>query len=140
MLLPLIQWTTPANAPLNVRLLQGNVKQEMKFEEAGLRAAVDEYQQMITAKPADLIVTPETAIPVLAQQLPAPFASAIREFADTTGSSILFGAIGGTITPEGQVIDYTNSLFGITPHSHDVHRYDKHHLVPFCEFVPWGFR
>ena len=140
LLLPLVQWTVPANAPLTVRLLQGNVKQEMKFEESGMRAAIDEYQQMITSKPADLIVTPETAIPVLAQQLPAPFASAVRNFSDSSGSAILFGAIGGTITPEGQVIDYTNSLFGVTPGSRDVYRYDKHHLVPFGEFVPWGFR
>jgi apolipoprotein N-acyltransferase len=140
LLLPLVQWTVPANAPLTVRLLQGNVKQDMKFEEAGVMAAINEFQQMITAKPADLIVTPETAIPVLAQQVPQSFAVAVRQFADSTGSSILFGAVGGTITPEGQVVDYTNSLFGITPGSHSVYRYDKHHLVPFGEFVPWGFR
>jgi apolipoprotein N-acyltransferase len=140
MLLPLVTWTIPANAPLNVRLLQGNVKQEMKFEEAGMVAAINEYQQMITAKPADLVVTPETAIPVLIQELPVPFAQAVRQFSDTTGSSILFGAIGGTITPEGRVVDYTNSLFGITPGSRELYRYDKHHLVPFGEFIPWGFR
>jgi apolipoprotein N-acyltransferase len=140
LLLPLVQWTVPANAPLTVRLLQGNVKQEMKFEESGMRAAIDQYQQMITSKPADLIVTPETAIPVLAQQLPEPFASAVRNFSASTGSAILFGAIGGTITPEGRVIDYTNSLFGVTPGTRDAYRYDKHHLVPFGEFVPWGFR
>ncbi|HEX7935872.1 MAG TPA: apolipoprotein N-acyltransferase, partial [Paraburkholderia sp.] len=140
LLLPLARWTTPANAPLTVRLLQGDVKQDMKFEEAGVRAAIDQYQQMITSKPADLIVTPETAIPVLAQQLPTPFAAAVRNFADSTGSAILFGAIGGSITPEGRVVDYTNSLFGVTPGSRDIYRYDKHHLVPFGEFVPWGFR
>ncbi|MDE1006636.1 MAG: apolipoprotein N-acyltransferase [Paraburkholderia fungorum] len=140
LLLPLVQWTLPANAPLTVRLLQGNIKQEMKFEESGMRAAIDQYQQMITSKPADLVVTPETAIPVLAQQLPPQFASAVRNFSDTTGTAIVFGAIGGTITPEGQVIDYTNSLFGVTPGTRDVYRYDKHHLVPFGEFVPWGFR
>ncbi|KXU90415.1 apolipoprotein N-acyltransferase [Paraburkholderia monticola] len=140
LLLPLVQWTTPANAPLSVRLLQGNVKQEMKFEEAGTLGAIAEYQQMITSKPADLIVTPETAIPVLAQQLPPNFAAAIRQFSDSTGSALLFGAIGGTITPDGRVVDYTNSLFGVTPGSHEIYRYDKHHLVPFGEFVPWGFR
>lgn len=140
LLLPLATWTVPANAPLAVRLLQGDVKQEMKFEEAGVRAAIDQYQQMITSKPADLIVTPETAIPVLAQQLPLPFATAVRNFADSTGSAILFGAIGGSVTPEGRVVDYTNSLFGVTPGTRDVYRYDKHHLVPFGEFVPWGFR
>jgi apolipoprotein N-acyltransferase len=140
MLLPLATWTVPANAPLKVRLLQGNVKQEMKFEQAGMVAAINEYQQMITAKPADLVVTPETAIPVLVQELPVPFATAVRNFVDTTGTSILFGAIGGTITPEGRLVDYTNSTFGITPGSHELYRYDKHHLVPFGEFVPWGFR
>ena len=140
MLLPLATWTVPANAPLKVRLLQGNVKQEMKFEQAGMVAAINEYQQMITAKPADLIVTPETAIPVLIQELPVPFATAVRNFVDTTGTSMLFGAIGGTITPEGRLVDYTNSTFGITPGSHELYRYDKHHLVPFGEFVPWGFR
>ena len=140
MLLPLVSWTVPANAPLNVRLLQGNVKQEMKFEEAGMVAAINEYQQMITAKPADLVVTPETAIPVVIQELPEPFALAVRKFVDTTGTSVIFGAIGGTITPEGRLVDYTNSLFGITPGSHELYRYDKHHLVPFGEFIPWGFR
>ncbi|MDR6420138.1 apolipoprotein N-acyltransferase [Paraburkholderia phenoliruptrix] len=140
LLLPLASWTVPANAPLSVRLLQGDVKQDMKFEEAGVRAAIDQYQQMITSKPADLIVTPETAIPVLAQQLPVPFASAVRGFADSTGSAVLFGAIGGSVTPEGRVVDYTNSLFGVTPGTRDIYRYDKHHLVPFGEFVPWGFR
>jgi apolipoprotein N-acyltransferase len=140
LLLPLVSWTEPSNAALKVRLLQGNVKQDMKFEESGVATAINEYQQMITAKPADLIVTPETAIPVLVQAVPQSFAAAIRNFSDTTGSAILFGAIGGTITPEGRVVDYTNSLFGITPGSRDLYRYDKHHLVPFGEFVPWGFR
>ncbi|WP_027212539.1 apolipoprotein N-acyltransferase [Burkholderia sp. WSM2232] len=140
LLLPFATWTVPANAPLAVRLLQGDVKQEMKFEEAGVQAAIDQYQQMITSKPADLIVTPETAIPVLAQRLPLPFATAVRNFADSTGSAILFGAIGGSVTSEGRVVDYTNSLFGVTPGTRDVYRYDKHHLVPFGEFVPWGFR
>ncbi|WP_250533083.1 apolipoprotein N-acyltransferase [Caballeronia sp. AZ10_KS36] len=139
MLLSLVQWTTPANAPLDVRLLQGNVKQEMKFEQAGVDESLALYKRLITEKPADLIVTPETALPVLAVQVPPAFASAIRSFADSTHSSILFGAIGVTIQPDGRPTDFTNSLFGITPGVNDVYRYDKHHLVPFGEFVPLGF-
>jgi apolipoprotein N-acyltransferase len=138
--LPLVNWTQPVDGPLTVRLLQGNVKQSMKYDQVGAIAAIHEYQQMITAKPANLIVTPETAIPVLIQQLPPWFATALRQFSDTTGSAVLFGAIGGTITPDGQLVDYTNSLFGVTPGSRTLYRYDKHHLVPFGEFVPWGFR
>ncbi|MDR5741989.1 apolipoprotein N-acyltransferase [Caballeronia sp. LZ029] len=139
MLLSFVQWTTPANAPLDVRLLQGNVKQEMKFEQAGVDESLALYQRLITEKPADLIVTPETALPVLSVQIPQDFAVAIRNFADNTNSSILFGAIGVTILPDGRATDFTNSLFGLTPHVNGVYRYDKHHLVPFGEFVPLGF-
>ncbi|HEY4353754.1 MAG TPA: apolipoprotein N-acyltransferase [Paraburkholderia sp.] len=139
LLLTLASWTHAANATLTVRLLQGNVKQDMKFDEASVIEEIAEYQKMIIAKPADLIVTPETAIPVLAQDIPVAFAETIRGFADSTGSSILFGAIGGTITPDGEVVDYTNSFYGITPNDKSVYHYAKHHLVPFGEFVPWGF-
>jgi apolipoprotein N-acyltransferase len=139
MLLSLVEWTTPANAPLDVRLLQGNVKQEMKFEQAGVDESLALYQRLITEKPADLIVTPETALPVLSVQIPQDFAVAIRNFSDNTNSSILFGAIGVTILPDGRATDFTNSLFGVTPHVNGVYRYDKHHLVPFGEFVPLGF-
>ncbi|CAN7501138.1 apolipoprotein N-acyltransferase [Trinickia sp. LjRoot230] len=134
-----VSWTTPADGPLSVRILQGNVKQEMKFDEAGVTAAVALYQRMITEKPADLIITPETAVPLLPQQFPEPFGRAVRTFADSTGSSILLGGFGATITPDGRMIDPTNSLFGITPKVNLLYRYDKHHLVPFGEFVPWGF-
>ncbi|HKT97853.1 MAG TPA: apolipoprotein N-acyltransferase [Paraburkholderia sp.] len=140
LLLPLVSWTHPENAPLNVRLLQGNVKQEMKFSEAGLDESLSEFQKLITEKPADLVVTPETAIPVLMQEIPEKFGRDVRAFADGTGTAILFGAVGSTITPDGRVVDYTNSLFGITPGQNGLYRYDKHHLVPFGEFVPWGFR
>jgi len=138
MLLSLVEWTTPANAPLTVRLLQGDVKQEMKFEQEGVDQSLALYKKLITEKPADLIVTPETAFPILAVQMPPDLALALRTFSDTTNSSILFGAIGVTAS-EGRVTGYTNSLFGITPNQRDVYRYDKHHLVPFGEFVPEGF-
>ncbi|CAB3694162.1 apolipoprotein N-acyltransferase [Trinickia soli] len=139
LLLTRVAWTQPSQSPLTVRILQGNVKQEMKFDEAGVRAALDEYEQMITAHAADLIVTPETAIPLLPQQFPETFARSLRTFADNTGSSLLIGALGATVTPDGRYTDETNSFFGITPNTRLLYRYDKHHLVPFGEFVPWGF-
>ena len=134
-----IAWTRPADGPLTVRLLQGNVKQEMKFDQAGVTAALDLYERMITAHAADLIVTPETAIPMLPQQFPETFGRALRTFADNTGSSLLIGAFGASIGPDGRYTDETNSFFGVTPGSRELYRYDKHHLVPFGEFVPWGF-
>ncbi|ALS59168.1 apolipoprotein N-acyltransferase [Pandoraea norimbergensis] len=132
-------WTTPAGQPLTVRLLQGNIPQDMKFERAGIDHAMALYRDMITAAPADLIITPETAFPVLLQGIPPEIAAPIREFADRTGSHVVLGAVGATLTPQGPT-DLTNSLFGVSPRDQTLHRYDKHHLVPFGEFVPWGFR
>ena len=131
-------WTEPSGAPLSVRLLQGNVPQSMKFEQAGIDHAISLYQQLITQKAADLIVTPETGISVLIQQVPQAFGQAVRQFVDSTGSSVLFGAVGAKLTDQGPT-DITNSLFGVTPGTQTLYRYDKHHLVPFGEFVPYGF-
>ncbi|VVE29942.1 apolipoprotein N-acyltransferase [Pandoraea cepalis] len=132
-------WTTPSGKPLTVRLLQGNIAQDMKFERAGIDHAMALYRDMIVAAPADLIITPETAFPVLLQGIPPDVAGPIREFADRTGSHVVLGAVGATLTDRGPT-DLTNSLFGVTPRDATLHRYDKHHLVPFGEFVPWGFR
>jgi apolipoprotein N-acyltransferase len=133
-----IHWTQPSGQPLRVRLLQGNVKQDMKFSQAGVDSSVALYQELITGSPADLIVTPETAIPLLIQDVPPPFAQAIRQFADQTHSAILFGAVGDVMTSTGPT-HFTNSLYGLTPGQRSVYQYDKHHLVPFGEFVPQGF-
>ncbi|WP_236105646.1 apolipoprotein N-acyltransferase [Pandoraea fibrosis] len=133
------EWTTPSGKPLTVRLLQGNIAQDMKFERAGIDHAMALYRDMIVAAPADLIITPETAFPVLLQAIPPDVAGPIREFVDRTGSHVVLGAVGATLTDRGPT-DLTNSLFGVTPRDQTLYRYDKHHLVPFGEFVPWGFR
>ena len=115
------------------------MKQDIKFEEAGIDAAIKMYTQMIIEKPADLIVTPETAIAVMIQELPSRSPSRSASSA-TRRPAVLFGAVGASVTEDGHYVDYTNSLYGVTPNSRDIYHYDKHHLVPFGEFIPWGFR
>lgn len=129
-----LAWTTPAGSPITVRLLQGNVPQDIKFEQAGVQRSIELYRDMITATPADLIVTPETAFPVILQDLPVDVAMAMRDFMEKTGTAVLFGAAGAD-----SPVDFTNSVFGIGPQSRGLYRYNKHHLVPFGEFIPLGF-
>ena len=128
-----LQWTTPHGQPITVRLLQGNVPQEMKFDATRLDASLQLYRTMITEKRADLIATPETALPLLASQLPHGYLDQLESFANGQQSKLLIG-VPWTTAPG----IYLNSVIGIG--GDDEYRYDKHHLVPFGEFIPMGFR
>ncbi len=135
-----VNWTAPQGEPISVRLLQGNVPQEIKFDAQQTNVTLTLYEDMIRAAPADLIATPETAFPLLAHQLPADYLPRLAEFATASNSHL---AIGIAVSDGPQ--QYANSVIGIAPAAASratpkLYRYDKHHLVPFGEFIPFGFR
>jgi apolipoprotein N-acyltransferase len=131
-----IAWTENHGKPISVRLLQGNVPQEMKFNPDQIQASLDLYRDMITDARADLIATPETALPVLAQQLPPDYLESLTSFLHDSKSSLMLGA--PVSDGPGR---YANSALGIDPGGGaQAYRYDKHHLVPFGEFIPTGAR
>ncbi len=135
-----ISWTSPQGKPLNIRLLQGNIPQSTKINTSNIEGMLALYQKLITEKPAELILTPETAAPLPIDELPASFARALRQFSDQTGSFILLGGIGRTFSAlEDDTFYWTNSLFGIAPRTLAITVYNKRHLVPFGEYIPWGF-
>jgi len=134
-----IDWTHPHGQPISVRLLQGNVPQEMKFELDQLLATMTMYDTMIRQAPADLIATPETAIPVLTHQLPPNYLPSLAQYAQQSQSHLALGVV--ISDAPGR---YTNSVIGLSspflsPKHPNQYRYDKHHLVPFGEFIPTGF-
>ncbi|QDZ26513.1 apolipoprotein N-acyltransferase [Noviherbaspirillum sp. UKPF54] len=130
-----VSWTIPHGQPISVRLLQGNVPQEMKFAPEHIEATLALYYDMITTQRADLISTPETAIPLLSSQLPPDYLGKLKEFARTSDSHIALG-----IPVMDGPMQYANSMIGLSPSAAAPYRYDKHHLVPFGEFIPLGAR
>lgn len=131
-----LQWTYPEGKPISVRLLQGNIPQSEKFDGARVIETMKLYHDAITAAPADLIATPETAIVMLPQQLPPDYLPGIAQFLTKTDSNLILG-----IPMADSQTAYFNSVIGLTPRQGSAYyRYDKHHLVPFGEFIPLGFR
>ena len=130
-----IAWTRPEGQPLSVRLVQGNIEQQFKFHAAHVASTLELYRAMVREAPADLIALPETAIVMLPQFLPPDYLPSLQTYATETNSHLLFG-----IPVSDGPGHYANSVAGFSPFGASVYRFDKQHLVPFGEFVPYGFR
>lgn len=124
---------------LHVALVQGNVPQDLKFG-AAVPQAIADYRKELLGNTADFIALPETALPVLADNLPEHFWSELKQHFAHHQQLALIGIPmreAGT-SAQGQL---TNSAMALIPSTTDAnYRYDKHHLVPFGEFVPPMFR
>ncbi|MEC5159671.1 apolipoprotein N-acyltransferase [Janthinobacterium sp. CG_S6] len=129
-----VQWTAPFGRPLSVRLVQGNVPQDQKFNPANVEDALRMYHGAVTAAPANLIATPETAVTLFPHQLPAEYLPSLAQFAVKSDSHVLLGM--PLLERPSQV---ANSAVGFAPRDGaPTYRYDKHHLVPFGESTPDG--
>jgi len=125
----------PAGPKLRVALLQGNIPQDEKFEGGtGIPLALDWYGRMLRDADAQLVVAPETAMPLLPLQLPEGYLEALRNLFTQGSRAALVGIPLGSFDA-----GYTNSVMGFQPGDAG-YRYHKHHLVPFGEFIPPLFK
>jgi apolipoprotein N-acyltransferase len=129
--------TPDATGPvLKVSLLQGNIPQDEKFEGgSGVPLALKWYGEQLGSATGTLVVAPETALPLLPQQLPVGYIEALQTRFGSGERAALFGV------PLGDSASgYPNSVIGLRPGASEAYAYSKHHLVPFGEFIPPLFR
>ena len=121
------EWTEPAGEPLKVSLLQGNIPQSLKWVPENLSLSMEAYARLAAEHPAPLTVLPETAIPLLFDQIPHELLRRLTANGDILIGSALRAGSG-----------YTNSAIALSP-AFGMQTYAKVHLVPYGEYVPPGF-
>lgn len=130
-MLSLIPWTNPEGQPLNVSLVQGDIPQSLKWNPDHIQLSFDRYRDL--TKPlwgkADIIVWPEAAIPMTLQSA-AKFIEDMDERATQSGSNLVLGI--PVENDHGGGYYNTIVTLGATKQI-----YQKRHLVPFGEYVPF---
>jgi apolipoprotein N-acyltransferase len=135
---------TAPNSPL-VRVVQADIDQKDKWRPENLEVIFDTYLSL-TGKAAsvtpDVVIWPEGALPAVIDDLLAPGSRFGPRLVETLapGQSLLMGANRAAMTPQGET-QYFNSLVAFRREGQGLRVtgvYDKHRLVPFGEFLPFG--
>ena len=128
----------PAQAPtgINLRLVQANIDQRLKWEQ-NERAAALALHVRLSHEPGfeatDVVIWPEAAATFRLDE-----SKRLRAFASQAappGGRLITGAPRRTRSA-GRTIAFWNSLHALNPAGAIEATYDKHHLVPFGEYVP----
>lgn len=124
----------PQDHSVRVRIVQPAVPQELKWDPQSARDIWGRLLALTAMAGADgtvppVVVWPETALPFLYSG-----AGVARQdiAAALDGRTLVTGAV--VVADDGA----TNSVFVIAPDGRIVQRYDKLHLVPFGEYLPFA--
>jgi apolipoprotein N-acyltransferase len=130
-----LAWTEPVDPPLAVSLLQGNVAQDLKFDPDFRQRTFDLYQSLVAQSRGRLVVLPESAFPMFADQVPAPVVLDLIEAAAKRDGLVLLGLFTAEAPLPGRRDPrYYNTVAALG--AGDVALYRKRHLVPFGESIP----
>ncbi|WED25986.1 apolipoprotein N-acyltransferase [Vibrio sp. DW001] len=138
--LKLVDWVVPDESTrTSFALIQGNVSQEKKWLPSERWPTLMKFLDLSRVNwDADIVIWPEAAIPALEKELPS-FLLNVDKAARMNDTALITGVV--TQNSSG---NYHNSVItlGDTPsgeyHYDTQPRYNKHHLLPFGEFVPFA--
>jgi len=124
---------------VRVAVLQGNVDQDVKWSAEFAEQTLADYEALTrraVEQGAQVVVWPETAVPG-SPDWDIAVAERLAKLAADTRTALVVGAVGiDRVRPRGA--HFFDSAFVYGPDGERIDRYDKTHLVPFGEYVPFG--
>jgi len=145
-LLRLVAPQTPGVAGVKLRIMQPNIGQDSSFSAANKDAILRRYLALSDSATApnatgiaDVthLIWPESAFPFLLARDPQALAQ-IAELLRGGATLITGAARAGEASSLDKRTHYFNSIQVIDHFGNLLERYDKQHLVPFGEYLPFG--
>lgn len=138
-----VEWATPTGATIQTAMIQGNIKQELRWvpeqDAPTMQAYIDETVPYLGH---ELIIWPEAAIPKL-EALANGYITQLDAVTAQNDSALITGIVNYNFETEAV---YNNLIVvgkrlstdtdGHYRYEHP-NRFDKHHLLPIGEFVPF---
>lgn len=134
-----------------VAAIQGAIPQDEKWDPTFQQGTIDIYKGLSreaikkigaaaikddTVSP--IVIWPETAAPFYFQDK-GPLRSQVLSLAVELKAIMLFGSPAYSLSKNGGDIQFFNSAYLVGPDGSTTGRYDKTHLVPFGEYMPFGW-
>ncbi|CCK82160.1 apolipoprotein N-acyltransferase [Desulfobacula toluolica] len=121
-----------------ITLVQGNIKQDLKWNDAFKTKTVEKYISLsdtAAKKSPDLVIWPETALPFY-YGYDSLLSNKVDQCIRSSQTNFLIGS--PAVTSEEKKIKFYNRAYMLNRFSIVTGTYDKTHLVPFGEYVPLG--
>ncbi len=133
-----------AGVRMKVAVVQANIPQKIKWDKRyrkDILARYRELTQIAAGNRPDLIVLPESALPIYLRAGAAD-RHPVSRLAKEIGVMLVVGSASTSKFPAGEVTrrELKNSAFLVNDNGEVVSRYDKQRLLPFVEYVPQAGR
>ena len=122
---------------LKVSVVQGNIPQDEKWDRdfrEGILARYEVLTKKAAKEKTDLIVWPETSVPGFLESERDLF-DRVKALAMEASAPLLVGTV--REGPGAKGVEYYNSAVLFSEEGRVIDRYDKIHLVPFGEYIPF---
>jgi len=122
---------------ISVGVVQPNVDQAVKWDTAHREEILARFDRLTEqlGRATDLVIWPEAATPFVFEREPV-YQLQLIALANRAQAPILFGSPALRFYPDRRPY-LLNSAYLLSPDGQLLGRYDKHHLVPFGEYIPF---